>query len=411
MGDDSVSVDRTSTPPAVTFAASFNVAVPFVDRHLEAGRADKVAIRTAGGGGDVSYGELAANVNRAGNALRGVGMAPGERMLMMVKDGPEFFYLYWGAIKAGIVPVPVNTLFRAADFVFVLEDSGCAGCVYSPEFAAEVRPALDAARPRPAHRLATEGAGTTVASLMAEASSTLAPAPATATDDCFWLYSSGTTGRPKGAVHAHRSMVLTSEYCGVNTLGLREDDICFSAAKLFFAYGLGNAMTFPLWVGASTVLLPGPPTPRSTFEVIERFRPTVFFGVPTLYAALLKALETERPDLSSLRLCVSAGEALPADIYRRWRERVGVDILDGIGSTEALHMFICNRPDDIKPGHSGRVVPGYRARILGDDGNEAEAGASGRLMIAGDTTAKYYWNNPQKTAATMVEGWLDTGDT
>ncbi len=409
MREHSVSVDRSTTPSTLAFAQTFNVAVPFIDRHLEEGRAGKVAIRS--GAGEVTYGQLAANVNRAGNALRGMGMARGERVLMMVKDCPEFFYLFWGAIKAGIVPVPVSTLLRAADYTFLLEDSGCAACVYSPEFAAEVVPAVEAADPGPAHRVATEGEGTTLTSLMAEASDELDPAPATATDDCFWLYSSGTTGTPKGAVHAHRNMVVTSQVYGAEILGVGEGDVCFSAAKLFFAYGLGNAMTFPLWVGASSVLLPGPPTPETTFDIIEAFKPTIFFGVPTLYAAQLKALESETRDLSSLRACVSAGEALPAAIYRRWKERVGVDILDGIGSTEALHIFISNRPDDIKPGSSGRIVPGYQARILDDDDNEVKPGESGRLMIAGDSTASRYWNNPEKTATTMVAGWLNTGDT
>ena len=410
MAGDSVSVDRTSTPPEFTFAANFNVAVPFIDRHVENGRAGKVAIRTTDGA-EVSYGELAANVNRAGNTLLGIGMAPGERMMMMVKDCPEFFYLFWGAIKAGIVPIPINTLFRAADYTYVLQDSGCTACVYSPEFAEEVVPALAAATPGPAHHLVTEGGGTSFASLLAAASDVLQPAPARESDDCFWLYSSGTTGKPKGTVHAHRSMVVTSECCGANTVGVRPDDICFSAAKLFFAFGMGNGMTFPLWTGATTLLLPSPPTPDSIFATIESRRPTVFYAVPTLFAALLKALESASPDLSSLRLCISAGEALPADIYHRWKERVGVDILDGIGSTEALHMFISNSPDDIKPGYSGRVVPGYQARILGADGNEVKAGMSGQLMIAGGSTAKYYWNSPEKTASTMVEGWLNTGDT
>ena len=409
MRDHRVSVDRSSVPSTLAFAATFNVAVPFIDRHLDEGRADKVAIRT--GAEEVTYARLAANVNRAGNALLGLGLAPGERLVMMVKDCPAFFYLFWGAIKAGIVPVPISTMLRAADYTFALEDSGCAACAYSPEFAAEVVPGLEAADPGPAHRFATEGGGETLAALMAGASDQLDPAAATATDDCFWLYSSGTTGTPKGAVHAQRDMVVTSEHYGATTLGLREDDVCFSAAKLFFAYGLGNAMTFPLWVGATAVLLPGPPSPASTFEVIEATKPSVFFGVPTLYAAQLQALETETRDLASLRVCVSAGEALPAALYRRWKERVGVDILDGIGSTEALHIFISNRPGDIKPGSSGRVVPGYRARILDDAGAEVKPGDSGRLMIAGDSTAKHYWNNPGKTAITMVEGWLDTGDT
>ncbi len=410
MADHWVTVDRSSGTPKLDFAALFNAAVPFIDRHIAEGRADKVAIRTTEGA-EVSYGALAANVNRAGNVLSSLGMDHGDRVLMMVKDSPEFFYLFWGAIKAGLVPVPLNTLLRAADYQFMIEDSGACACIYSPEFAPEVTPALDAARPGPRHRMATVGAGISLQSLMAGASDQLEPAPAAATDDCFWLYSSGTTGRPKGAVHAHRDMVVVSEFYGVGILGIGAEDVSFSAAKLFFAYGLGNALCVPLWTGGTSVLLAGPPAPESTFDVIETFKPTVFYGVPTLYAAQLRVLDGDPRDLSSLRVCVSAGEALPADIYRRWKERSGVDILDGIGSTEALHIFITNRPDDIKPGFSGRIVPGYEAKVLDDHGHEAEAGASGRLMIAGPSVAKYYWNNPEKTAATLADGWLNTGDT
>ncbi len=349
MADHTVTVDRSSDTPKLNFAAVFNAAVPFIDRHVAEGRADKVVIRTTAGA-EVSYGELAANVNRAGNGLKSLGLAKGDRVLMMVKDSPEFFYLFWGAIKAGVVPVPLNTLLRAADYRFMIENSGAAACVYSPEFAAEVTPALDAATPGPRHRFATEGVGTSLQSLMAGASDVLAPAPAAATDDCFWLYSSGTTGTPKGAVHAHRDMVVVSEFYGVGILGVGADDISFSAAKLFFAYGLGNALCVPLWTGGTTVLLAGPPAPDSTFDVIETFKPTVYYGVPTLYGAQLRALDADPRELSSLRICVSAGEALPADIYRRWKARTGVDILDGIGSTEALHIFVSNRPGDIEPG-------------------------------------------------------------
>jgi benzoate-CoA ligase family protein len=206
-------------------------------------------------------------------------------------------------------------------------------------------------------------------------------------------------------------MVVTSQCYGVEILGVREDDICFSAAKLFFAYGLGNGMTFPLWVGGTAVLHDGRPTPQSTFETIEQFKPTLYYGVPTLYAAQLQALASNKPDLSSIRLCVSAGEALPADIFNRWREKTGLVILDGIGSTEALHIFISNRVDDLMPGSSGRVVPGYRLKIIDDTGQEAAAGDPGRLWISGGSTARCYWNQPEKTALAMVDGWLDTGDT
>ncbi len=206
-------------------------------------------------------------------------------------------------------------------------------------------------------------------------------------------------------------MVVSSQFYGVQVLGIKESDICFSAAKLFFAYGLGNGMTFPLWVGASTVLYDARPTPQSIFETIEQFKPTLYYGVPTLYAAQLQVLDSEPCDLSSVRLCVSAGEALPADIYSRWQEKTGLIILDGIGSTELLHIFISNRVDDVKPGTSGKMVPGYEAKILDGSAKEVSCGESGQLWIRGDSTARCYWNNPEKTARTMVDGWLDTGDT
>jgi benzoate-CoA ligase family protein len=393
----------------LNFAPVFNVAVPFVDRHLREGRAGKVAIRT-NHGEEVTYRELAENVNRCGNALLALGIGRGERVIMVIKDSPEFFYVFWGAIKAGLIPVPVNTLLRAKDYTYIIADSGCSAVIYSPEFAAEIDDALSQVAVKPSHCLLTEGSES-LRGLLRNAAADLEPAPTTAEDDGFWLYSSGSTGSPKGAVHRHRDMVVTSHFYGVETLGIREDDICFSAAKLFFAYGLGNGMTFSLWVGASTVLDDSRPTPQSTFKTIERFKPTLYFGVPTLYAAQLQALETERPDLSSIRLCVSAGEALPADIFNRWRKQTGLVILDGIGSTEALHIFISNQLNDIKPGSSGRAVPGYQLRITDDEGKEVPRGESGRLWIKGDSTARCYWNNPEKSARTMVDGWLDTGDT
>jgi benzoate-CoA ligase family protein len=405
---------------AISFSPVFNVAVPFIDRHVTEGRGARIAIRThtgEPGATSVTYAELAARVNRCGNALRGLGLAPGARVLLVVEDCPAFFYLFWGAIKAGLVPVPLNTLLRAADYRYMIEDSAAAALVFSPAFRGEVEAALAGARPGPAHVLCTEaGERPGLPALMARASDALAPARTAPGDDCFWLYSSGSTGRPKGAVHAHRDMVVTSERYGVGVLGVSERDVCFSAAKLFFAYGLGNAMTFPLWVGGTAVLLAARPTPELTFEVIAQHRPTLFFGVPTLYAAQLRALDAAaRPelssDLSSLRLCVSAGEGLPAEILRRWQARTGLDILDGIGSTEALHIFISNRPGDIRPGTSGKPVPGYEVRIVDEQGREVAPGQSGALELRGDSTAGRYWNQPERTAHTMGTGWLRTGDT
>jgi len=308
------------------------------------------------------------------------------------------------------VPVPLNTLLRADDYRFMIEDSGAAAVVYSEQYAGEVDPAIEAAPRKPAHVLRIEGDGG-MAALIDAAAPALDAGPAAAGDDCFWLYSSGSTGRPKGVVHAHKDIPVTCVQYAVGVLGLGEDDICFSAAKLFFAYGLGNAMTFPLWVGAVAVLSPAPPSPDMTFQMIESFRPTVYYGVPTLYAAQLRAMESTAPDLSSVRACVSAGEALPADILRRWQEKTGCVILDGIGSTEILHIFISNSEADYRPGASGRLVPGYAAKILAEDGAEAAAGESGALWIKGGSVAKFYWNNAEKTAEAIQDGWINTGDT
>ncbi|WP_299438846.1 benzoate-CoA ligase family protein [uncultured Rhodospira sp.] len=391
----------------LAFPDGFNAATAFIDRHLTEGRGDKVALRWARG--EVTYAGVAANVNRCANALADSGLARGDRIMMIVKDCPAFFYVFWGAIKAGFVPVPVNTMLRSGDFAFMIENSECAALVYSVEFAGEVTPALEAAPHRP--RLVVEVDAAGACSLFEAGPDTFEAVPAGEDQDCFWLYSSGSTGRPKGAVHRHRDMVATSELYGVRTLGIREDDVFFSAAKLFFAYGLGNGMTFPLWVGGTAVLLDTRPTPDSTFATVEQYRPTLYFGVPTLYAAQLQALDHAKPDLSSVRLCVSAGEALPADIFRRWKQRTGLTILDGIGSTEALHIFISNREDDVKPGSSGRIVPGYEARIVDETDREVPQGEAGRLFIKGPSTARRYWRNPEKTAATMLGDWLNTGDT
>ncbi len=409
MASTGVTVDRSKSPAAIAFEAGFNAAVPFVDRHLAEGRGEKVAIRTTRG--DVTYAELAEGVNRCGNALLGAGLAPGQRLLLVVKDCPEFFTLFWGAIKAGVIPVPLNTILRAADYRGMIEDSACSGVAFSPEFAAEVEPALREARPGPGLALPVEGGARSVRTLMAAAPAGLRAVPAAATAPCFWLYSSGSTGRPKGVVHRHRDMVATSQLFGRDALGLRDDDVLFSAAKLFFAYGLGNAMTFPLWTGATAVLLGERPTARNTLETIERFRPTVYFAVPTLYAAQLQALEQARPDLSSLRLCVSAGEPLPAEVLRRWRERTGLEILDGLGSTEMLNTFLSNLPGDVRPGTSGKPVPGYQVRIVDDRGAEVGPDVPGRLQARGPSMAPCYWNDPERTARTMVGEWVNTGDT
>jgi benzoate-CoA ligase family protein len=410
MPDNTVTVDLSKSPATIEYSTVFNTAAPMIDRHLAEGRGARIALRTTEQ--EVSYAELAERVNRCGNALLAQGAKPGDRVLMMIKDCPEFIYVFYGAIKAGIVPVPVNTLLKAADYQFMIEDSGCTGLIYSPQYADEVDPALAGAARKPDFVLRTEGAdGDGLDALMAASSAALEPAPARVDDDCFWLYSSGSTGRPKGTVHRQRDIVETSVHYAQGVVGHAENDVTFSAAKLFFAYGLGNSMNFPLWTGGCAILSDRVPSPDMTFEVIEQFRPTIYYGVPTLYAAQLRALESQNPDLSSLRVCVSAGESLPADLYRRWTDRTGLVVLDGFGSTEGLHIFISNTRENNRPGSSGRIVPGYEAKVVDEAGAELPPGETGRLMAKGGSMAAYYWNQPERTAATMKDGWLDTGDT
>ncbi len=405
MKDNTVTLDESESPAAIRFSPVFNVAVPFIDRHLEEGRAAKVVIRA--GDEEVTYGELAERVNRCGNALVSLGIQPGERALMVVKDCPEFVYAFFGAVKAGVIPVPVNTMMRVTDYQYLIENSGSTALIYSPEFSDTINEALAAVAQPPSQILTTEELSTR----MAAASPELAPAPATADTVCFWLYSSGSTGNPKGVIHPHRSMVYTSQCSGVDTIGLSEDDSCFSASKMFHSYGFGNALTFPLWVGGTMILSDQKVTPAMIFEMLETYRPTVFFGVPTLYAQQLHAMESRQPDTSSLRQCVSAGEALPGNVMLRWKEKTGTLILDGLGSTEALHFYVGNTQADHKPGTSGRLIGRYEVRIVDENGDPVEPGDIGTLHVRGGSTAIEYWNNPDKTSETMLEdGWLNTGD-
>ena len=408
MDHNTVDVDTTTQPATLTFADPFNAAVAFIDRHVADGRSDRVAIRDSEG--DTTYGELLEQVNRAGNALTDLGLRPGDRVVMVIKDCPAFFFVFWGAIKAGFVPVPINTLLRSNDFKYMIEDSEAACVLWSAEFGAEVEAALGAlSSPLPC-QMPVDGAGDTFAALAAAADSDLSPAPAAADSDCFWLYTSGSTGPPKGVVHAHRDMVITSQCYGVGVLGITADDVHFSAAKLFFAYGLGNAMTFPLWTGGQSVLFAGRPAPTNMFEHIEHFRPTIYYAVPTMFAQQLNTLNEISPNLSSLRTCVSAGEPLPGKILEGWRERTGLAILDGIGTTEILHIFIANRASDVRPGISGKLVPGYEARILDDHGSEVPDGDIGHLWVRGGSVMSRYWKQPERTAQALSGGWIRTGD-
>ncbi len=404
--DHRVAIDESVVPNALHFSANFNVAVPFIDRHLDEGRGQRIALRHQGSA--VSYVQLAENVGRAGNALLSLGIAPGERLIMAALDEPIFFYVFWGAVKAGIIPIAASTFLKTAEYRFLASDAACSAFVYSSALAAEaVGVAGASAQLRIV--LPIDGPGS-LAERMATASPELAPHPATATSECFWLYSSGSTGTPKGVVHRHRDMVVTSERYGRKIAGLTADDVVFCASKLFFSFGFGGGMTFPMWVGASIIVQPERSTAELALDYLERSAATAFFGVPTLYGQMVQALEIKPRNLKSLRRCLSAGEALPAPIFQRWHELAGVPILDGIGSTEVLHIFVSNRIDDIRPGTSGKPVPGYSVKIVGEDGQTLPPGEVGTLWVKGESNALCYWNNPEKTGTTMVGEWLNTGD-
>src|SRR5216117_1037359 len=328
-------------------------------------------------------------------------------------DGPEFVASFFGAMKLGAVPVPVNTLMRAADYRFLLDDSRAKVAIVSEPLLLEAGPALVQAKHLKHVVVVGEAKGPHLRfeSWVSRIPRSLEAADTSKDDVAFWLYSSGSTGFPKAAVHLQHDMVVCSDTYGLHVLGITERDRTFSAAKLFFAYGLGNNMYFPMRVGAEAVLYSGRPTAEAVFQVIDRYRPTLFFGVPTLYASMLQMQDAEdRFDLSSLRLCVSAGEALPADVYRRWVNRFGVEILDGIGTTEILHIFLSNRPGHVKPGSSGTPVPGYEAIIVDEGGRPVPRGEIGNLRVKGDSTMAYYWNRDEKTKETLFGPWIQTGD-
>ena len=393
----------------------FNAATWFVDRNVDEGRGERVAIEC--GDERITYRELLDRVNRAGNALRhALGVSPGERILLMTLDGCEMVYAFFGGIKIGAVPIPVNTLWKSADYEYVLNDSGATVLIVSEALAPHIENIPRDRLPGLRHVVvvgnarALEGA-CSFADLLAAAPATLSAEPTTRDTPAFWLYSSGSTGSPKGCVHRQRDMVVCAELYARGILGMNEADRCFSVAKLFFAYGLGNAMYFPFSVGATAILWPGPPAPVHVYSIIERYRPTLFFSVPTNYGMLLSHRRDGQDfDLSSIRRAVSAGEALPPALFERFKNRFGIEILDGIGSTEVLHIFISNRPGAIRPGSSGQIVSGYEARIVDEHDVPVARGEVGNLLVKGDSTCEGYWNKAEKTRDTIQGAWIRTGD-
>ena len=402
--------DHSVSPPRVPIPRDYNAAVDLIERNLAAGRGDKPAF--IDDAGTLTYAELAQRVDRCGSALRGLGLAQEDRVMLAMLDTCDWPVAFLGAIKAGIVPIAANTLLTTRDYAFMLADSRAKALIVSEALLPAFAPLLDTL-PFLRHVIVagkdTQG-HLGFAALLAQGRPALEAAPTTADDACFWLYSSGSTGTPKGTVHVHSSLILTAELYARPILGIREDDVVYSAAKLFFAYGLGNGLTFPMAVGATAVLMAERPTPAAVFKRLLERRPSIFYGVPTLYAALLASPEFPARGRLALRVCASAGEALPADLGRRWTERTGTEILDGIGSTEMLHIFLSNSPGQVRYGSTGRAVPGYRLKVLDEQGVPVKPGEVGDLYIAGPTAANGYWNQREKSRLTFQGEWTKSGD-
>jgi benzoate-CoA ligase family protein len=388
-----------------------NAANVFVDDNVSAGRGAKAAILC--GDETVTYQQLAGNVNRLGNALKALGVGMEERVAIIMPDDPECVYAFFGVMKIGAVSIPTNTILMSKDYEYLLNDSRARVLIVHPTFLDKITEIREQLRYVEHIIVAGDGADgfPKLSDLMEKASPQLDAADTSKDDSAFWLYSSGTTGFPKGAIHLHHDMIVEADLYARDTIGIVESDVSFSVAKLFFAYGLGNGLYFPLRMGGTTVLLPGRPMPKTVYEVIDRYQPTVFYGVPTSYAALLHLAEQEgRTSLGRVRMCVSAGEPLPKPLFDKWLDRFGVEIYDGIGSTEILHIFISNRPGAVKPGSTGQIVEGYEARIVDDNGNEMGVGKTGTLLIKGDSIANGYWNKHEQTKDTFRGEWIDTHD-
>jgi benzoate-CoA ligase family protein len=392
----------------------FNAATYFIDRHLSEGRDHKVAIECEGAA--LTYQQFAERVNRAGNGLHHLGVRIEERVLLLLLDTPEFAISFFGAIKIGAVPVPVNTLLKPGAYQYMLNNSRARVAIVSQSLYPQIhvipkdklhclKHVIVVGEEPPADTLSFN-------QFLEQSSPELVPEPTNKDDAAFWLYSSGSTGFPKACVHLQHDMVVCSERYAKGVLDITDADRCFSVAKLFFAYGLGNALYFPLAVGATSILYPGPPKPQQVFETIEHYQPTLFFSVPSNFAALL-AYDRDHGlefNLSSVRYAVSAGESLPATIFHRFKERFGVEILDAIGSTEVLHMFIANRPGAVRPGSSGRIIPGYDARIVDESNQPVQTGEVGNLLVKADSTCSHYWNQHEKSKDTIEGHWIRTGD-
>jgi len=400
----------TSIPP---IPALFNLTSAFVDERLAHGDADRVGLVTPAR--TWTYGQIHELLNRAGNALRALGVAREQRVLICLPDSAEFVAALLGAIRIGAVGVPCSTFLGNADYAYFLRETRAVVLITTPELLAKMSTAVAEARELAAivvvGALPEDPRAHEWRAVIERAAPVLTPVETHRDEAAFWLWTSGSTGEPKAAVHLHQDAPWCCHLFGAGVLGIARDDRVFSAAKLFHAYGLCNALFFPFWTGASAILIPDRALPDLVFDVIDRQKPTVFFGVPTLYASMLQITDAaERFDLSSLRFCVSAGEPLPAEIYQRWHARFDREILDGIGSTELLNMYICTRPGHARAGSSGELVPGYLVRIVNEQGDDVPVNQTGDLLVKGPSASVMYWNRRDQTKQKMRGEWFVSGD-
>jgi len=395
---------------------TFNVSEYLLDRHVRAGRGHRIALATVAG--EVSYAELTERVGRAAAGLRGLGLQPEQRVVMVMADSPEFVVTYLAAMRIGAIPVPVSTMLRPDGIAEILIDSRARVVALSGVYRDAVASALADPGVTEVTAVVTDDTGpagpvggrpaTGLSHLNQDAPDGIYPT--TADSPAFWLYTSGTTGTPKGAMHRHGSVQVVCETYGTQVLGITPEDRCLSAAKAFFAYGLGNSVLFPLAAGATAVLEPAPARPDLMAERARALAATLFFAGPTFFSNMLRA--GLPPDaLAGVRLAASAGESLPAALYQRWTSHFGVDILDGIGMTEMLHIFLSNRPGRVRPGTTGVAVPGYELRVLGEDGQQVPPGTPGTLFVRGASAATGYWSRYEASRQVFQGEWLRTGDT
>jgi 4-hydroxybenzoate-CoA ligase len=389
----------------------YNAAVDFVDRNVAEGRGDKTAFIDPAR--NMTYAELRDATARIGPMLARMGIEPENRIALVLLDTVDFPVLFWGAIRAGIVPVLVNTRLTVDQYRYLFEDSRAKAVFVSTALLPAIQ---EAAKDLPnLKEIVVVGGGPTsvprLDTLLAAENEGSAPARTAADEVAYWLYSSGTTGMPKGVMHVHSNPKVMAQSAGQRRIGYREDDVIFSAAKLFFSYGLGNAMFCPMWVGATSVFYPERPTPQTVFEMLRGYQPTMFFAVPTLYAAILADPECKPENMSNrLRLCFSAGEPLPPHVGAAWKQRTGLDIVNGVGSTEMGHLFLTNLPNAVEYGTSGVPVDGYDLRLIDENARDVSDNEMGELLVRGESSAAGYWNQREKSRRTFLGEWTRTGD-